>query len=135
MLIEVYLKPPIIIAFCAIFHSCTIITLHIWLFYFWYSKIFSYTFIINCSFYHYFSFVTLNFMFYIILLVVPYFVYFCLKSICPSLYLEMLYISWLKYVSEKLWSSFVYILCSSQLEIHPWLWPWIILDTKEELFS
>ena len=29
MLIEVYLKPPIIIAFCAIFHSCTIITLHI----------------------------------------------------------------------------------------------------------
>jgi hypothetical protein len=43
-------------------------------------------------------------------------------------------ISWLKYVSDKLWSSFVYILCSSQLEIHPWLWPCIILNTKE-LFS
>ena len=134
MLIEVYLKPPIIIAFCAIFHSCTIITLHIWLFFSGAVRFFSYTFIINCSFYHSFSFVTLNFTFYTILLVVSYFIYCCLKSICPSLYFEM-YISWLKYVSDKLWSSSVYILCSSQLEIHPWLWPWIILNTKEELFS
>lgn len=112
VLIEVYFKLPILLFVIWLYdYPSTMIMLYIWLF--WFRKFISHTFIINCAFYHSFYFLTLSStMFPIILSVIPYFVYFCLKSICPSLYFEMFYISWLKYVFYKLWSG-LYTFCAA----------------------
>lgn len=114
VLIEVYFKLPILLFVIWLYdYPSTMIMLYIWLFCFWFSKFISHTFIINCAFYYSFYFLTLSStMFHIILSVIPYFVYFCLKSICPSLYFEMFYISWLKYVFYKLWSG-LYTFCAA----------------------